>query len=164
MLHKIILKIVFCISLGFAPILLIAQSFTAEDLIKAYTSHSDSTKLLCFTKNYSLKDSTFINNVKDYIFESSTPDKLRFTASFPGDNESSATSVNYWLKKKSELKNLKKSFTNFGFEFVGSKDLHTPGNTVMDRYIKDNIQIEIISSTANPPYWIIVHSKGKYVW
>lgn len=164
MLNKTILKAMFSISMGFAPIFLIAQSFTATDLIKAYTSHSDTTKLLCITKNYSLKNTTSINNVRNYIFESNTADKLRFDASFPGDNESSAISVNYWLKKKSELKNLKKSFTNFGFEFVGSKDLHTPGNTVMDRYIKDNIQIDIISSTANPPYWIIVHSKGKYVW
>ncbi|GAB3425875.1 hypothetical protein [Niabella aquatica] len=158
---KIRFTIVVCFFASLTSSCLNAQSFSAEDLLKIYTSNSDTLKQVCIRKDYFLQDSTFINNAKTYVFWSNDKNRLRFDASFL-ENGMNANSVNYWLKKRSELKELKKSFTGLGFKFVGNKDLRTPGNTFMERYVRDDIQVEIISSTANPPFWVIVHNVKKY--
>lgn len=143
----------------------ICQNLAFEDILKIYGADTASVVNLCTSKNYSFVKTVRINDVINYNFKSNATN-LSLEISYQIDTTSKAKSLSYWIDEKSEFKNQIKSFKLNGFKYKGGKSLNTPAQTMMDRYVNNekDIQIEIITANIHPRYWIILHKPGYYAW
>lgn len=138
------------------------QLLNGNDLIKIYKNNKDTLSQICASNNYVYSGNSYISPIASYSYLYKNDNLLKITCSYKEDSlNANAYELNYWLKDKKELKHITKQFLTIGFKYYGSKDLHTPGNTFVERYRNREIQIDIISSSANPPYWIMIHPKQE---
>jgi len=135
-----------------------AQGLQFNDLIKAYSLDSISLKEFCTTLSYGITKIKVDNWNYTYMFQSNTDKKLQLVRTFPKDKSISVI-LYYYFNKFKEYKSIKSDLMSNGYTSLKVMNVNSIQATA-ESYMKDQIQIEIITSSTGPSrYTLLIHRK-----
>ena len=143
---------------------LFAQSLPFADIVKIYTLDSSGARKFCIDKNWNFADAKHDGAATRYEFETGDSSQTRLEISYPNDSASLNVQLNYWFGDKKEYNNLKKAIRKQGFTRKQTKEIQGALPSYAERYVKDNMQIELIHPEGKQPYWLFLHPVGNYTW
>lgn len=143
---------------------LFAQTLSFTDIVKVYTLDSSAARRFCIDKNWKLTEAKNDGASARYKFEKGDSSAARLELSYPNDSTSLNVQLNYWFGNKKEYNSLKKDLKKQGFVKKQTKQIEGALSSYAERYVKKNLQIELIHPEGNQPYWLFLHPVGNYTW
>lgn len=163
MLHR--QRFIFVLIFSLLPLCsLFAQALSFTDVLKVYALDSSAARKFCIDKKWNLTQSKNDGSATRYKYETGDSSQTRLEISYPNDSTSLNTQLNFWFTNTKEYNRLKKDIKKGGFAKKETKQIEGSLSSYAERYVKKNLQIELIRPGENQPYWLFLHPVGNYIW
>ncbi len=142
---------------------LFAQTLSFDDILKLYSLDSSAARQFCTGKKWEVTTAGNTGATRRYRY-TTADSSSRLEIGYPNDAASPNVQLNYWFGSAKDYNRFKKAFRKSGFMKQSTKEISGALSSYSERYVRNNLQIELIHPEGKQPYWLFLHPVGNYSW